>query len=172
MDNLTSVHLNDGLEYIGNNFYNCSALTSLTIPSSVRIVDRAISSCANLKEIRFEGACPLFIEAGLCFFMMPEDYTIYVPDDQLDAYAAALQEANGAAEHLQPSGKNAVIPEKESHEDWFTFDAATGTITGYREYHAYVEIPASIGGVAVKAIGPEAFKSDYSIYGVVFPEGH
>ena len=171
MDNLTSVHLNDGLEYIGFNFSNCNALTSLTIPSSVRIVDRAISSCANLKEIRFEGACPLFIGVDWCFSVLPEDYTIYVPDDQLEAYAAALQDANGAAEHLQPSGKNAVIPAKESHEDWFTFDAATGTITGYREYHAYVEIPASIGGVAVKAIGPEAFKSDYSIYGVVFPEG-
>ena len=171
MDSLTAVTLNDGLEYIGNNFFNCNALTSLTIPSSVRIVDRAFSSCANLKEIRFEGACPLFIGGDWCFSMMPVDYTIYVPDDQLSAYAAALKDANDAAEHLQPSGKNAAIPEKGSNEDWFVFDAATGTITGYREYHAYVEIPASIGGVAVKAIGPEAFRSDYSIYGVVFPEG-
>ena len=171
MDSLTAVTLNDGLEYIGNNFFNCNALTSLTIPSSVRIVDRAFSSCANLKEIRFEGACPLFIGGDWCFSMMPADYTIYVPDDQLSAYAAALKDANDAAEHLQPSGKNAVIPEKGSNEDWFVFDAATGTITGYREYHAYVEIPAAIGGVAVKAIGPEAFRSDYSIYGVVFPEG-
>ena len=32
--------------------------------------------------------------------MMPEDYVIYVPDDQLDAYAAALKDANGAADHL------------------------------------------------------------------------
>ena len=171
MDNLTAVNLNDGLEYIGSNFSSCNALTSLTIPASVRIVDSIVSTCENLKEIRFEGECPLFLGAEWCFFMMPEDYTIYVPDDQLEAYAAALQDANGAAEHLQPSGKNAVLPEKENTEDWFTFDAATGTITGYREYHAYVEIPASIGGVAVKAIGPEAFKSDYSIYGVVFPEG-
>ena len=44
--------------------------------------------------------------------MMPEDYTIYVPDDQLEAYAAALQDANGAAEHLQPSGQNAIIREQ------------------------------------------------------------
>ena len=97
MDSLTSVTLNDGLEYIGANFKDCSALTQLTIPASVRIVDSMIGSCENLKEIRFEGECPLFLGAQWCFFMMPQEYTIYVPDDQLDAYAAALKDANGAA---------------------------------------------------------------------------
>ncbi|MGN0801548.1 MAG: leucine-rich repeat protein [Candidatus Faecivicinus sp.] len=171
MDGLTSVTLNDGLEYIGDSFSSCNALTSVTVPASVRIVDGAFSNCANLKEIRFEGACPMFIGPEWCFFMMPEDYVIYVPDDQLDAYAAALKDANGAADRLQPSGKSAVIPEEENSEDWFTFDAATGAITGYREYHAYVEIPETIGGVPVKSVAENAFRSDYSIYGIVFPEG-
>ena len=171
MDGLTQVTLNDGLEYIGANFKDCHALTSLTIPSSVRMVDSAFGTCENLKEIRFEGECPLFLGTDWCFFMMPADYTIYVPDDQLDAYAQALQNANSAADHIQPSGKNAVIPERENSEAWFTFDASTGTITGYSEYHAYVEIPASIGGVAVTKIGPEAFRGDYSVYGLVLPEG-
>ena len=171
MDGLTSVTLNDGLEYIGSNFRNCNALTSLTIPASVRIVDGAIGSCESLKEITFEGACPLFLNTSWCFDWLSDGYVIYVPDDQLDAYAQALEDANGAAEHLQPSGKNAVIPETASNEDWFAFDAATGTITGYKEYYAYVEIPATIGGVAVKAIGEKAFASDYSVYGVIFPEG-
>ena len=170
MDGLTSVTLNEGLEYIGSNFQNCNALTSLTIPASVRVVDGAIGSCENLKEIYFEGACPIFLNADWCFDWLSEDYVIYVPDDQLDAYAAALADVNGAAEHLQPSGKNAVLPE-ETSEDWFTFDASTGAITGYREYHAWLEIPASIGGVAVKSIDAEAFVSDYSVYGIVFPEG-
>ena len=171
MDSLTGVTLNDGLEYIGANFRDCGALTQLTIPASVRIVDSMIGSCENLTEIRFEGECPLFLGAQWCFFMMPQEYTIYVPDDQLDAYAAALQDANGAAEHLKPSGRNAVLPEKENNESWFDFDAATGTITGYREYHACVEIPASIGGVAVTTIGEQAFAGDYSVYSLVFPEG-
>ena len=170
MDGLTSVTLNEGLEYIGSNFQNCNALTSLTIPASVRIVDGAIGSCENLKEIYFEGACPIFLNTDWCFDWLSEGYVIYVPDDQLDAYAAALAEVNGAAEHLQPSGKNAVIAET-NNEDWFTFDPATGAITGYREYHAWLEIPATIGGAAVKSIGAEAFWSDYSVYGIVFPEG-
>ena len=171
MDSLTQVTLNDGLEYLGSNFSSCNALTSVTVPASVRIVEGAFSNCANLKEIRFEGACPMFIGAEWCFFMMPEDYVIYVPDDQLDAYAAALKDANGAADHLQPSGKSAAIPEKENNEDWFVFDASTGAITGYREYHAYVEIPETIGGVPVKSVAENAFRSDYSFYGIVFPEG-
>ena len=170
MDGLTSVTLNDGLEYIGSNFQNCNALTSLTIPASVRVMDGAIGSCENLKEIYFEGACPLFLNTDWCFDWLREDYVIYVPDDQLDAYAAALAEVNGAAEHLQPSGKNAV-PSEGTSEDWFVFDAATGAITGYKEYHAWVEIPATIGGAAVKSIDAEAFVSDYSVYGIVFPEG-
>ena len=171
MDSLTQVTLNDGLEYLGSNFSSCNALTSVTVPASVRIVEGAFSNCANLKEIRFEGACPMFIGAEWCFFMMPEDYVIYVPDDQLDAYAAALKDANGAADHLQPSGKSAAIPEKENNEDWFVFDASTGAITGYREYHAYVEIPETIGGVPVKSVAENAFRSGYSVYGIVFPEG-
>ena len=170
MDGLTSVTLNDGLEYIGSNFQNCNALTSLTIPASVRVMDGAIGSCENLKEIYFEGACPLFLNTDWCFDWLREDYVIYVPDDQLDAYAAALAEVNGAAEHLQPSGKNAV-PSEGTSEDWFVFDAATGAITGYKEYHAWLEIPATIGGAAVKSIDAEAFVSDYSVYGIVFPEG-
>ena len=172
MDNLTSVTLNEGLEYIGgSNFNRCSALTSLTIPASVRIFDGAIGSCDQLKEITFEGVCPIFVNTEFSFFIMPEDYVVYVPDDQFDAYAAALAEAGDVVDHLQPSGRNAVVVEKENNEDWFIFDAETGTITGYKEYHAFVEIPATIGGVAVKAIGEDAFLSDYSVFGLVLPEG-
>ncbi|MGN0793238.1 MAG: leucine-rich repeat protein [Aristaeellaceae bacterium] len=171
MDGLTSVTLNDGLAYIGSNFVGCDALTSLTIPASVRIIDGAIWNCASLREIRFEGPCPIFMNTDWCFSMMPEDYTIYVPDDQLVAYAAALAHINGAASHLAPSGRNAVMPAKENMEDWFVFDASTGTITGYTGFHAFVEVPGTIGGVAVKAIGAHAFDRDYSLYGIVLPEG-
>ena len=171
MDGLTSVTLNDGLEYIGSNFTDCNALTSLTIPASVRIIDSAFSSCENLKEITFEGACPVFLNADWCFNWLSDDYVIYVPDDQLEAYAEALADSFDAAAHLQPSGKNAPAREEQDKGDWFTFDAETGTITGYAEYHAYVEIPESIGGVAVKAIGECAFASDYSVYVILFPEG-
>ncbi len=172
MDALNRVTLNEGLEVIGtNNFSNCPSLTSLTIPAGVRMIEAAIGSCDNLREITFEGECPLFIDPAFCFFMMPEDYVIYVPEDQLDAYAAALADCNGAAGHIQSSGKPAVLPQAEDTSNWYAFDETTGTITGYNEYHAYLEIPSMINGVAVKAIGESAFCLDYSVYGVVLPEG-
>jgi len=172
MNALNCVTLNEGLEVIGtNNFSNCPSLTSLTIPASVRMIEAAIGSCDNLREITFEGECPLFLDPAFCFFMMPEDYVIYVPEDQMDAYAAALADCNGAAEHIQSSGKPAVIPQAEDTSSWYAFDETTGTITGYNEYHAYIEIPSTINGVAVKAIGESAFRLDYSVYGAVLPEG-
>ncbi len=173
MDNLQSVTLNEGLEVIGlNNFCYCPSLTSLTIPASVKLIESNIAvDCENLREIRFEGVCPVFVDPSYCFDWLADDYVIYVPDDQLDAYAEVFADTYGVAEHLQPSGKNAVIPEAQNTEDWFDFDAETGTITGYKEYHAYVEIPASIDGVPVKHIGESAAQRDYSIYALVFPEG-
>ncbi|MDY4138803.1 MAG: leucine-rich repeat protein [Eubacteriales bacterium] len=172
MSGLTEVRLNDGLEYIGyGNFSYCPALTSVTVPSSVRAVNAAFRACDNLREICFEGECPLFLTEDWCFNLLPEDCVIYVPDDQLEAYAAALADANDAADRLQPSGKNAVARPAEGNEDWFDFDASTGTINSYTEFHAWLEIPASIGGVAVKAIGQDAFRGDYSVYALILPEG-
>lgn len=172
MAGLQSVTLNDGLEVISSgNFNRCSSLTSVTVPASVRMVGNAFVQCDNLKEIRFEGECPIFTELGFCFSWLPEDYVIYVPDDQFDAYAEALEDTIDAVDHLQPSGKNAVPHETQDVESWFTFDAATGTITGYTQHHAFVEIPESIGGVAVKSIGESAMSRNYELFAVTLPEG-
>ena len=74
-------------------------------------------------------------------------------------------------EHLQPSGQNAEKREKVNNEDWFEFDASTGAVTGYREYHAYVEIPETIGGIEVKSIAANAVQDNDSIMALVIPEG-
>lgn len=172
MGSLKSVTLNDALEFIGDgNFDECPELTSLTIPAGVRVIDGSIRYCENLREIRFTGECPIFENVERCFYSLPDDYVIYVPDDQLDAYTEALQAADGAVDHLQASGEKAVIPEQENKEAWFTFDEATGAITDYIEHHAYVEIPESIGGVAVKSVAPEAMLDDTAIHVLVLPEG-
>lgn len=172
MEKVQSITLNDDLEVIGTgNIANCPALTSVTIPASVRMIGSAFMQCESLQEIRFLGECPVFLDTAFCFFWMPDDYVIYVPDDQYDAYAEAFQDANGAAEHLQPSGQNAVPREEVNNEDWFEFDASTGAITGYREYHSYVEIPETIDGTAVKSIAENAMYKDPTLFALVIPEG-
>lgn len=172
MAGLKSVNLNDELEVICyGNFVDCPELTSLTIPAGVRVIEGSFMFCDNLREIYFTGECPVFLDKDSCFYCLPEDYVIYVPDDQFEAYTEALQDANGAADHLQKSGENAIIPERGNNEEWFMFDEETGAITGYIEYHAFVEIPESIHGVAVKSVAQEAMQFEKCIYALVLPEG-
>ena len=172
MDGLTSVTLPEGLQVIAmGNFNSCKSLESVTVPASVRYVSGSFSSCESLREVRFLGECPVFAEDSWLFDWLPDDCVIVVPDDQMDAYAAALADANGAASRLRASGQNAVIVENTVEESDFEIDAETGAITSYIGMDAWLVIPESIGGVPVRAIGEEACRNDYSIYGLILPEG-
>lgn len=172
MDNLEEVWLPENLAIIDSgNFCDCYALASVTIPASVSYIESSFSGCENLKEIRFEGVCPIFEDNDWSFENLSDECVIYVPDDQLDAYTQALADANGAADRLQPSGKNAETVELSVPEEEFEFDSSSGTITAYTGSSARLEIPAEIGGVPVKAIGEKAFYGCYAIYYVTIPEG-
>ena len=170
-DNLTRVSLPQSLVVINRmNFFSCNALTEVTIPAGVRYIgDTSFRYCDSLRKITFEGVCPA-IDID-CFSILPEGATAYVPDDQLDAYIAAFENA-GSEVSVQPSGKNAVIVENNGYvESEFDFDASTGTITSYNGYATYLAIPETIGGAPVKAIGPEAFAQHTYLALLELPEG-
>ena len=170
-DNLTRVSLPQSLVVINRmNFFSCTALTEVTIPAGVRYIgDTSFRYCDSLRKITFEGVCPA-IDID-CFSLLPEGATAYVPDDQLDAYIAAFENA-GSEVSVQPSGKNAVIVENNGYvESEFDFDASTGTITSYNGYATYLAIPETIGGAPVKAIGPEAFAQHTYLALLELPEG-
>ena len=170
-DNLTRVSLPQSLVVINRmNFFSCTALTEVTIPAGVRYIgDASFRYCDSLRKITFEGVCPA-IDID-CFSLLPEGATAYVPDDQLDAYIAAFENA-GSEVSVQPSGKNAVIMENNGYvESEFDFDASTGTITSYNGYATYLAIPETIGGAPVKAIGPEAFAQHTYLALLELPEG-
>ena len=62
-----------------------------------------------------------------------------------------------------------------SPESDFIFDAATGSITGYTGPGGDVDIPPTIGGITVEAIGDHAFDAliypnCYDITGVIIPD--
>lgn len=169
--NLVSVSLPQSLVVINRlNFGNCSALAEVTIPAGVRYIgDSSFAFCESLRKITFEGVCPVIDQD--CFTALPEDAVAYVPDDQLDAYAEAFASA-GSAVSVQPSGKSAVVVDNNGYvESEFDFDASTGTITRYNGYATYLAIPETIGGAAVKAIGPEAFAHHYYLALLELPEG-
>lgn len=170
-ENLTSVTLPQSLVVINRmNFFSCGALTEITIPAGVRYIgDGSFRFCDALRKITFEGVCPA-IDMD-CFSILPEDAVAYVPDDQLEAYTAAFENA-GSTVSVQPSGKNAVVLENNGYvEEEFDFDASTGTITSYNGYATYLAIPETIGGAPVKAIGPEAFASHSYLAFLELPEG-
>ncbi len=170
-EKLTSVTLPQSLVVINRmNFFSCNALSEVTIPASVRYIgDTSFRFCDALRKITFEGVCPA-IDMD-CFSVLPDDAVAYVPDDQLEAYTAAFENA-GSTVSVQPSGKNAVLVENNGYvEDEFDFDASTGTITSYNGYATYLAIPETIGGAPVKAIGPEAFARHSYLAFLELPEG-
>ena len=170
-EKMTSVTLPQSLVVINRmNFFSCNALSEVTIPASVRYIgDTSFRFCDALRKITFEGVCPA-IDMD-CFSILPDDAVAYVPDDQLEAYTAAFENA-GSTVSVQPSGKNAVLVENNGYvEDEFDFDASTGTITSYNGYATYLAIPETIGGAPVKAIGPEAFARHAYLAFLELPEG-
>ena len=170
-EKLTSVTLPQSLVVINRmNFFSCNALSEVTIPASVRYIgDTSFRFCGALRKITFEGVCPA-IDMD-CFSVLPDDAVAYVPDDQLEAYTAAFENA-GSTVSVQPSGKNAVLVENNGYvEEEFDFDASTGTITSYNGYATYLAIPETIGGAPVKAIGPEAFARHAYLAFLELPEG-
>ena len=170
-EKLTSVTLPQSLVVINRmNFFSCNALSEVTIPASVRYIgDTSFRFCDVLRKITFEGVCPA-IDMD-CFSVLPDDAVAYVPDDQLEAYTAAFENA-GSTVSVQPSGKNAVLVENNGYvEDEFDFDVSTGTITSYNGYATYLAIPETIGGAPVKAIGPEAFARHAYLAFLELPEG-
>ena len=170
-EKLTSATLPQSLVVINRmNFFSCNALSEVTIPASVRYIgDTSFRFCDALRKITFEGVCPA-IDTD-CFSVLPDDAVAYVPDDQLEAYTAAFENA-GSTVSVQPSGKNAVLVENNGYvEEEFDFDASTGTITSYNGYATYLAIPETISGAPVKAIGPEAFARHAYLAFLELPEG-
>ncbi len=168
---LTDVSLPQSLVVINRmNFGSCKALKEITIPAGVRYIgDSSFRSCESLRTITFEGVCPV-IDAN-CFTGLSEDAAAFVPDDQLEAYTAAFEKA-GSEVTVRPSGKNAVAVDNNGYvESEFDFDKETGTITSYNGYATYLSIPETIGGAAVRAIGPEAFAHHCYLALLELPEG-
>ncbi len=169
--NLTHVSLPQSLVVINRmNFGSCKALKEITIPAGVRYIgDSSFRFCESLRTITFEGVCPV-IDAN-CFTGLSENAAAFVPDDQLEAYTAAFEKA-GSEVTVRPSGKNAVEADNNGYvESEFDFDKETGIITSYNGYATYLSIPETIGGAAVKAIGPEAFAYHCYLALLELPEG-
>ncbi|MBR5547952.1 MAG: leucine-rich repeat protein [Clostridia bacterium] len=170
---MTEVTLPQELIIISDGSISDLPVENLVVPPAVSVVYGAFFNLPNIKNITFEGVCPEFPKDSyyITFDNLSADCVICVPDDQLDAYKAAFADREDVLARIQPSGKNAVVIDWTAPESDFEFDASTGTITAYNGSASRLEIPASIGGAAVKHIGAQAFLQRYSLMHVTIPEG-
>lgn len=165
MPNLEKVVLPEGLQVIGpNNLLGTPGVKEIVVPSTVFYIGSGCFSSDADISVTFTGPVPIMPNEFTLW--RTETSTIYVPDDLYDEYAKVIPEY----QKMEKSGKNAVIPEYVTPESDFEFDASTGTITRFLADAVRVDVPAEIGGVPVKAIGPEAF-AGIKVFAVFLPEG-
>lgn len=169
LERLTSLTLPDSLQVIESSCLRSNPnLTEITIPPAVCLIGYdAMNDNSSLRTIRFTGPCPVIIQRILR--KVPEDAVIYVPDDEVEAYTAALRNA-GVNLAIQTSGQNAIRPVLADETANIIFDAATGTVTDYKGKAVRLDIPAEIGGVPVKIIGKKALTRQGPLY-YTLPEG-
>lgn len=85
---LTNVKLSDNLNKIEDkSFYNCTSLTSVTIPSGAYIGISAFQNCSGLTSVTVKATTPQPLLPNA--FNNTNNCPIYVPAESVDAYKAA-----------------------------------------------------------------------------------
>ena len=167
--NVERIVLPATLEVIGNGAMSCCPkLKEITFPASLRYIDsNMLSWIDSIETVTFLGKCPAIGNADSVLSGLPESAVVYVPDDQVDAYRTALIAVS--PEQIQPSGRTAEPYQSPAVE--FEFDPATGTITGCSTLRGWIEVPAEIDGVPVRALGALSFRSCKNLHAILLPDG-
>ena len=139
---LEQIVLPDTLEVIGNGALGyCPKLKEITFPASLRFINaQLLFSMDSMETVTFLGECPVISDANSVLSGIPSGAVIRVPDDQVDAYRAALTAVS--PEQIQPSGR-AAEPYHSPDVD-FAVEPVSGTITGGNTMRGWIEVPAEM----------------------------
>ncbi|MBQ4569142.1 MAG: leucine-rich repeat protein [Ruminococcus sp.] len=142
-EGLTSAEISEGVEAIGSYaFRGCLELTTVVIPKSVTSVEeRAFYGCAELDDVYYGGTST-------------EWATITIA-----AYNEPLTTAT-----IHYNSKNVPLGLE------YTVANGAVTITGYTGSNAILDIPQTIEGYPVTAIGANAFDSRTNLLSIKLPE--
>ena len=186
---LASIKIPTGVTCIKDStFFRCSSLTSVEIPNSVTSIEyRAFGFCSNLTSIEIPDSVTSI--GNIVFFNCSNLNTIYcyknsTADKYTDYPSTAKKvylddvttterttENTSVTETTTVKNTETTTETTTTVENLFNFNSSTGTITGYSGSEKVVNIPSTIGGIYVKAIGENAFKNNTDIETVIIPEG-
>jgi hypothetical protein len=183
---LTSVVIPAGVTSIDDKvFKGCTSLTSVAIPSSVSSIGRSVfENCAALTSITIPPGvttiygfafsnCPLL--AAACFYgNSPNSSQAIDPNAKLNMFSGCaawfkIYYFSDKTGWTDPWGPYTTVAINAAD---FTYTGETDlTITGYKGAGGAVNIPFSLDGKLVKAIGDNAFSAKTAITSVFIPYG-
>lgn len=110
---ITSVSIPSSVTKVGwAAFYGCSHLEELVLPSSLQTIgDNGFAACSNLKRIIVSAAIPPTIEAKT-FYEVDRSIPVYVPEGSLEAYKADAYWSEFRLYDNDPSG--IISPQKDN----------------------------------------------------------
>lgn len=153
---LTSVIIPDSVKHIDNYaFRGCSSLTSVTIPNNVmKICTCAFKDCTSLAEITIPNSVNEI-----------ESYAFYNT-------AYYNKESNWKDDKLY-IGKHLIDDKNASYENeifhYYTYPDGTAEITGYTGNDKKLVIPSEINGIKITEICSYAFRDCTSLTNVTIP---
>ena len=86
---LTSVTIPEGIKTIGDGaFYSCTALPTITLPSTVTVIDASFEDCTGLTSITCKAVEPP-VAHNEVFKNVPKTIPVYVPAGSVNKYKTA-----------------------------------------------------------------------------------
>ncbi len=160
---LTDFRWTAGANYINAvMFAGCTSLTEITIPQTVYAIKaNAFADCTGLAVVDFENSDFLYAAGAFSSTTFAGCNSTMV----IKAYS-------GTPAQTICYNQGFVFEAKNDSNFKYTVGADdTVTITGIREVEASLNIPATINGKTVTAIGNNAFRDKTQITTVILPEG-
>lgn len=151
-------------------FSNLNNLTAITIPASVTYIgNTAFYGCVKLASVTVMGTTPASMGFSV-FGGNASGRKIYVPDGQVAAYQTAAEWSYYASDIMSQMSVGGKFDEGDfSYQITNVTEGSKAVTLTSCTASGAVEIPSSVKGFTVTAIGAEAFKNNNGVTSVVIP---